>query len=97
VVTWRTDEPATSQLAYGQGESGDFTSRTPVDDRLTTEHTMIISNLSTASIYRVEVISADKAGNSVVSQPETAIIGRPSDNVFSIILTALQKVFGVNN
>lgn len=96
VVSWRTDEPATSQLAYGQGESSGFTSRTPRDDRLTTEHTMIISDLATASIYRVEVVSEDKAGNSVLSQPETAIIGRPSDNVFTIILTALQNVFGVN-
>ncbi len=97
VVSWRTDEPATSQLAYGQGETGSFSSRSPQDERLTTEHTMILSDLSTASIYRVEVVSQDKAGNSAISEPETAIIGRPSENVFTIILTALQNVFGVNN
>lgn len=97
VVSWKTDEPASSQLAYGQGDGSNFTSRTPVDERLTLEHTMIISDLDTSSIYRVQAVSADKSGNSATSGIETAIIGRPSDNVFTIIITALQKVFGVKN
>lgn len=95
VVSWKTDELATSQVSFGQGESGGFTSKTPQDSRLTLDHTMIVSDLSTSSIYRVEAVSQDKSQNSAVSEPETAIVGRSSDNVFSIIFNALRRTFGV--
>lgn len=51
IVSWKTDEKATSQVAFAQGQSGSFTNLTPEDNRLTTDHTVVISNLDTASIY----------------------------------------------
>lgn len=95
VISWKTDELATSQVAYGQGEGSVLTSKTPQDARLTLEHTMVISDLSVASIYRLQPISQDKSQNSVIGQAQTAIIGRASDNIFTIIFDALRKTFGI--
>jgi hypothetical protein len=97
IISWKTDELATSQIAYGQGEASQLTSKTPVDKRLSLDHVMIISNLNTSAIYKLQVISQDASANNSVSAPETAIIGRANDDIFNIIFNALRKSFGVNN
>lgn len=97
IISWKTDELATSQVAYGQGETTQLTSKTPLDKRLSLDHVMIISNLNTSAIYKLQVISQDASANNSVSAQETAIIGRANDDIFNIIFNALRKSFGVNN
>jgi len=95
VVSWKTDEPATSQVAYANGgRGGTYTSRTAEDTQLTTEHVVIISNLSTSAVYHIQPISQDKAENGAQGTDQSVIIGRPTDNVLTIILNALNKIFG---
>lgn len=96
VVSWRTDEPATSQVAYGEG-SGEFLSSVSSEDtRLTYEHIVVISDLSTSKIYTVQPRSYDNARNLGSGENETAIISRATDNVLAIIFNALQQLFGLN-
>ncbi|TXG76410.1 hypothetical protein E6P97_03535 [Patescibacteria group bacterium] len=95
IISWRTDEPSTSQVAFGQGQTGELGSKTPEDGRLTTEHVVIVSDLPTSSIYRVQALSRDKADNQSNADAQSAIIGRGADNIFSIIFNALQKIFGL--
>jgi hypothetical protein len=95
VISWHTDEPATSQVSFALGAAGASTSLTSEDARLTTEHVVVVSNLSLSSIYQVKAISHDKSGNLAQSDPETVIIGRGSDNIFSIIFSSLQRILGV--
>lgn len=97
VISWKTDEKSTSQVAFGAGQSGSFTSRTSEDSRLTTDHVVIVSDLPPSSIYHIQAISLDNAKNASNSEVQSAIIGRGSDNVFSIIFNALQKIFGVKS
>ncbi len=95
IVSWKTDEPATSQVAYGEGSSGSSTSsQTTEDANKTTEHTVVISDLPTARVYHVSAVSRDKASNLAKSEPQSAIIGRASENILSIIFNSLQKIFG---
>ncbi len=94
VVSWKTDEPATSQVAFGVGNGNDLNSKTTEDSRLTTDHVVIISDLSTSQVYSVQAISHDKASNSVTSEKRSAIVGRASDSVLSIIFNVLQQIFG---
>ncbi len=96
VVSWRTDEPATSQVAYGEGAGGFLSSSTSEDARLTYEHVVVISDLSTSRVYHVEPRSSDAGKNQTQGEQQVAIIGRPSDSVLGIIVKALQQVFGVN-
>ncbi|MFZ1361236.1 MAG: fibronectin type III domain-containing protein [Candidatus Saccharimonadales bacterium] len=96
VVSWTTDEPATSQVAFGEGKSGQgYLSRTAENATLTTEHVVIISDLAPSKVYYVQPISRDKAGNATKGKDHAAIVGRASQSVLTIILDSLYKVFGV--
>lgn len=95
IVSWTTDEPATSQVAYNSGLATDvFNSRTGEDSALTTNHVVVVSDLPTSAIYQLQAVSNDKAGNTGKSGGQSTIIGHASDNVLSIIFTALQNIFG---
>jgi hypothetical protein len=95
VVSWRTDEPATSQVAYADGSNATtFNSRTSEDSALGTEHIVIVSDLPTSRVYSIQPVSVDKSGNEGVGETQTAIVGRASDSVLTIILNTLQGVFG---
>ena len=94
IVSWRTDEPASSQVAFAKGRTTELGNRSSQDTRLTTEHVVVVSDLTTSSIYQVQAVSADKAGNESFSDTQTAIIGRGTENIFSIIFNALQAIFG---
>lgn len=95
VVSWKTDEPASSQVAYGEGSSGFLSSTTSEDAKLTTDHVVVISDLSTSRVYHFEPRSFDKARNEAKGEQKVAIVGRASESVLSIIFNALQKIFGI--
>jgi hypothetical protein len=96
VVSWKTDEPSSSQVAYAEGSGAtSFNNRTSEDTALTTEHIVIVSDLPTSKVYSVMPVSRDKSQNSGQGKSESAIIGRASDSVLTIILSTLQKIFGL--
>ena len=94
VVSWDTDEPSTSQVAYADGSSGStYTNRTAEETTLVTQHTVIVSDLATSKVFHLRAESRDRAGNAGTSEDRSTIIGRASDSVLSIIFNALSKVF----
>ena len=96
IVSWTTDEPATSQVSYGKGSSGSsYSSSTAEDNSLTTDHTVVISDLDTSQVYHLKVVSYDKARNKGEGEDRSSIIGQPSDSVIEIILGTLEKIFGL--
>ncbi len=96
VVTWKTDEPATSQVAYAEGSNATtFNNKTAEDAALTTDHLVIISELPTSKVYTIMPISKDKSGNGGQGDKQPAIVGRASDSVLNIVLNTLRKVFGL--
>ncbi len=95
IVSWKTDEKATSQIAYGIGQTAQLTSTNAEDVRLTTEHTVVLSDFSPSTIYRLTPVSRDKANNISKQNIQTVIVGRGTDNIFGIVLNSLQKIFGI--
>lgn len=95
IVSWKTDEASTSQVAYGPGQAGPYTAKSASDGRLTKEHVVVLSDLEVSSIYHLQVLSKDKAGNEGRSANRSVIVGRGNENVFSIIFKALQQILGV--
>ena len=83
-----------SQVAFAKGRTDELSNRSQQDTRLTTEHVVVVSDLTTSSIYQVQAVSSDKAGNESSSDAQTAIIGRGTDSIFSVIFNALQAIFG---
>jgi len=95
VVSWKTDEPATSQVAYGEGSGGDYTSRSAEDTVLKQEHLVIVSDVPTSRVYHLQPVSKDGQDNTAEGEDQSAIIGRASESVLSIIVTSLQRIFGL--
>ncbi|MCC7289502.1 DUF2341 domain-containing protein [bacterium] len=95
VVSWKTDEPTSSAVGYGIGtDVSAATSQTAEDGRLTKDHVVVLSDLSPSSVYQVRAISYDKARNKAMSESQSAIVGRASDSILSIIFNALSRIFG---
>lgn len=95
IVSWETDEPATSQIEYGIGSSGSYTNKTQEDATLsTTTHVVIISDLKTSSAYHFRVVSKDASGNEVKSEEYTTLTPQANRSIFESILGALDKAIG---
>ncbi len=95
IISWKTDEPSASQVAYTEGSNAvTFNSKTAEDGTLTTDHLVIVSDLPTSKVYSLQPLSKDKAGNVGAGEVQSAIIGRANESVLTIILNTLQKVFG---
>ena len=95
VVSWKTDEPATSQVAYAEGSQARvFNNKTPKDDSLSTEHIVIVSDLPTSRVYSVRPLSEDRGQNLSEGKISSAIIGRASDSVLTVVLNSMKRIFG---
>lgn len=95
VVSWRTDELATSQVAYAAGSSTTvFNNRSAEDKALSFEHIVIVSDLPTSKVYSIQPVSSDRSGNAGTGDPQSAIVGRASDNVLTIVIESLKRIFG---
>jgi hypothetical protein len=95
IVSWKTDEPASSQVAFAEGTSpSEFNNRTVEDGALGTEHVVIISDLPTSRVFSMKPISKDASGNASDGDAKPVIIRRASDSILTAIFNALQKMFG---
>lgn len=96
VVSWTTDEPSSSQVAYSEGSNAKtLDNRTVEDSTLGTEHIVIVSDLPTSKVYTIQPISQDSQKNSQTGEMKSVIVGRASDSVLTIVLNTLRKIFGI--
>ena len=65
IITWHTDELATSQIKYSKSE--EVTSTTPLDSNLITDHSITLTKLDSGTTYNFVVMSKDAAGNEATS------------------------------
>ncbi|MFZ5876797.1 MAG: fibronectin type III domain-containing protein [Nitrospirota bacterium] len=77
VVTWTTNEPATSQVEYGATTS--YGQRSVANATLLTTHRETLSGLSPGTSYHLRVRSADAAGNLSVSGDRVVVIPSAPD------------------
>jgi peroxiredoxin len=61
IVTWTTNEPATSQIKYGKTEA--YGLLTPLDEKRTTSHSVTLTGLDPNTTYHFRVVSKDAGGN----------------------------------
>lgn len=94
VIFWKTDEPTTSQVEYGPGSDDNFNNLTTEDSVMTTEHSVIISDLNPSQVYHFRAISKDKAANVSKSDNQTFISGSANKSVWDLIMTTLSGIFG---
>ncbi|MCA9391808.1 fibronectin type III domain-containing protein [candidate division WWE3 bacterium] len=95
IVSWKTDENATSQVEYGEGVGGTtYTNKTVEDGVLTNSHVVIISDVVPSKPYHLRVVSRDAAINEAASSDYAVITGRATDSVLDLIIFNLQETFG---
>jgi hypothetical protein len=65
VISWATNEPATSRVEYGITTA--YGASTTADLTLTANHSQLLTGLTANTIYNYRVISKDAAGNQAAS------------------------------
>lgn len=94
VVTWNTDEPATSQVEFGEGTGTTYSQKTQEDANLTSNHLVVISGLVPSRVYHLRAISKDKPGNVGNSTDTVNITPKATDSAFNLVVSNLSEVFG---
>jgi hypothetical protein len=97
VITWATNEPATSKIFYQEGVHGGDTalseSTTP-SDSYTKEHVIVITKFKVGTVYTFKVESADSSGNTSTSSPHTFMTAKQKESIIQIIMRILENTFG---
>ena len=96
IISWKTNEPTTSQILWEEGISQDEEPQnsTPEDENYTTNHIMVITTFKPASVYRFRIQGKDKAGNIGQSQDFTILIPEKKKSVIQIIISNFEDTFG---
>ena len=94
IVSWNTDEPATTQVEYGEGTGSTYNNKTQEDGNLTMNHVVTITDLIPSKVYHLRVLSKDKAGNLGQSFDTVVITPKATKSALSLVIENLSKTFG---
>jgi peroxiredoxin len=75
IITWTTNEAATSQVEYGKTET--YGSTTPLDSKLTTSHSVTLTGLDDNTTYYFKVVSKDASGNKAMLAGDQPFTTKP--------------------
>ena len=94
IITWTTDEPATSQIEFGEGTGTSYAQRTQEDTNLKINHLVVISNLTPSKVYHLRALSKDAAENLGKSVDVVTITPKATDNALNLVLSNMIQIFG---
>ena len=93
IVSWETDELATSQVEYGEGTNGGYNQSTQIDKNLGYKHVVIVTNLKPASVYHLKAVSEDNSKNTSETTNIVTITPKQQETAFEIVLKGLGDIF----
>lgn len=100
IVSWKTDEPASTELFYVEGANREITASTTAavavkgEDILSTKHVLVITDFKPGTIYTFRAKSIDSAGNISYSKDSTVLTPNRSDSIFQVIVKTFEDTFG---
>lgn len=97
IISWLTNEPATSRIYYQEGVFGptaDLNDSTDLNTNYTKEHVVVVTKFKPGVVYTFRVESIDSGGNTVISKPHTFMTAKKSESIIQIILNILENTFG---
>jgi hypothetical protein len=95
IISWETDEPATSKVEFGEGGAGVYTSSSKLDQELRTKHLVIISGLTPSKVYSLQVVSSDSYGNVGKYGPLVSITPKSNNTIFETVLSTISNIFKI--
>jgi hypothetical protein len=93
IISWKTDEQATTSILYREGRNGDEKS-IDVTDNLTNSHIAVITVFKPGMVYNFKVKSIDASGNEAISSDFALLTPRRKENIIQIIINNFQDIFG---
>jgi hypothetical protein len=94
IISWETDEPATSQVFFQEGLSGDNIVSLPIDEVLNNRHIVVVTKFKPGTVYKYWVESKDLAGNIGKSEIFSILTPQEKETIVDIIINNFQSVFG---
>lgn len=95
VVSWKTDEPATSKAEFGVGVGdSNLTQSSTETTTLDIYHVVVVSGLESSQVYQFKAVSKDAAGNLAQSDSQILVTNQPTQTIFALIMQSLEKAFG---
>lgn len=94
IVSWKTDEPATSQVEFGEGSGTTYSQKTQEDSALSNSHLVVVSGLSPAKVYHLRALAKDQYGNEAQSIDKVVITPKATESALELVITNLSLVFG---
>jgi hypothetical protein len=93
IISWDTDEPATSQIEYSQGIGGDYTDKSDEVLSLNSSHVVILPDLKANSAYHFRIKSNDKVGNTTYSDDVSLITPPQEKSLLQVVIKSLEETF----
>lgn len=94
VISWDTDEPATSQVEYAEGTGSSYSQSSQEDTSLKTNHSVTISGLNPASIYHLRAVSKDNSNNIGYSFDTVVVTPKSTKDALTLVIENLSNTFG---
>lgn len=97
VISWTTNEPATSRIYYQEGVHGGdnkLNDSTVLSDYFNKDHVIVITTFKPGTVYTFRVESKDASGNTTLSQPHTFMTAKQKESIIQVIMRVLENTFG---
>ncbi|MBP9820292.1 hypothetical protein KBC79_06190, partial [Candidatus Woesebacteria bacterium] len=94
IISYKTDEPSTAQIEFGEGSGSTYSQKTQEDGTLTNSHLVVISEMTPAKVYHLRAISKDEAGNKAESVDKVVITPKATENALDLVITNMSSIFG---
>lgn len=93
VVSYKTDEPTSAQIEYGEGTGSTYSQKSQEDTILSNNHIVIISGLTPSKVYHLRAVSKDEEGNLGYSIDKVIVSSSSSENAFDLAIDNLISIF----
>jgi hypothetical protein len=94
IISWTTDEPASSQVEFGEGTSSTYPQKSQEDSQPKLNHLVVVPNLPPSRVYHVRAASKDTSGNVGNSVDTVTITPKGSNDALDLVMTNMLESFG---
>ena len=93
VVSYKTDEPSTAQIEYGEGTGATYNQKSQEDNNMSENHIVIISGLTPSKVYHLRAVSKDVEENEGYSIDKVIVTNATTENALDLAIKNLTSIF----
>ncbi|MDX9739326.1 MAG: fibronectin type III domain-containing protein [Candidatus Dojkabacteria bacterium] len=93
IVSYKTDELATSQVEFGEGTGTMYTQKSQEDTILSENHVVILSGLTPSKVYHLRALSKDDNSNVGYSVDKVVVTSAATENALDLAIKNLSSIF----